>query len=557
MATHTQHGNDGAGAASQVVNSRNPEGHDAFDISTLSADELGNLLDNDYDLDVDLDIPDNLFGADFDDAGDAYATMHHANSAPVHSPRQANMDPAKSVLASMDSHPAEHSIHMHHHAHSAPTNMFPNPMAQQAVYVKDQSGNFVQIMVNLPVASMGNVLGMQGVQGMQMAMASMHAPQQTVLSGVPFQPSQGTGEVQYRVQQQSMMPNQDPFQHFMPMGMHLMHPESGSVQTSPVKEQAKAKKPRRKKAAQNTETPQQQRVRADKGYTEHPKNFQYMRHGEALKAYMKDNKEIPAIKDIFATFAKNDGFSRPPGAINIEARVGGPLCSNLVKQQQESEKRSQAEAETAKVEPERNTLVGVSREEWSLYWKAHVDRAAVSPAGGGADDCGGADGADDCGGADGGGDGDKPPGPAGADKAAGADGDNPNPKPNPKDLVYCGDYPSMEQAARGHDIVALKIHGESARLNFPVDQYKTILPVVNGHTEQELINAVLKDAELAMQRTTKFKGVRKTGPNHYEATVDKDMVTRALQQNAKHEKKAAADGDAPAVHHKVSTFHCA
>jgi precorrin-2 methylase len=115
----------------------------------------------------------------------------------------------------------------------------------------------------------------------------------------------------------------------------------------------------------------------------------------------------------------------------------------------------------------------------------------------------------------------------------------------------------MEQAARGHDIVALKIHGESARLNFPVDQYKTILPVVNGHTEQELINAVLKDAELAMQRTTKFKGVRKTGPNHYEATVDKDMVTRALQQNAKHEKKAAADGDAPAVHHKVSTFHCA
>lgn len=533
MATHTQHGNDGAGATSQVVNSRNPEDHDAFDISTLSPDELGNLLDNDYDLDVDLDIPDNLFGADFDDAGDAYATMHHANSAPVHSPRQANMDPAKSVLASMDSHPAEHSIHMHHHAHSAPTNMFSNPMVQQAVYVKDQSGNFVQIMVNLPVAGIGNVLGMQGVQGMQVAMAPMHAPQQTVLSGVPFQPSQGSGEVQYRVQQQSMMPNQDPFQQFMPMGMHLMHPESGSVQTSPVKEQPKAKKPRRKKAAQKTETAQQQRVRADKGYTEHPKNLQYMRHGEALKAYMKDNKEIPAIKDIFATFAKNDGFSRPPGAINIEARVGGPLCSSLVKQQQESEKRSQAEAETAKLEAEGNRLIGVSREEWSLYWKAHVDRAA-SPAG--ADDCGG--------------DGDGP-GTADADKAAGADGDK------PKDLVYCGDYPSMEQAARGHDIVALKIHGESARLNFPVDQYKTILPVVNGHTEQELINAVLKDAELAMQRTSKFKGVRKTGPNHYEATLDKDMVTRALQQNAKHEKKAAAGGDAPAVHHKVSTFHCA
>lgn len=545
--------NDAAGTTSQVVNSRNPEGHDLFNIvrrerqlctlvhsfdlprrlthktpraplcqNTLSPDELGKLLDNDYDLDVDLDIPENLFGPDGDlnmnfdgDYGDAH--LHHANSAPVHSPIHG--DANRSVLASMDSAQlGEQSIHMHH-AHSAPTHVFPNPgqfvqQVQQPIYIRDQAGNFIQITTTLPVA------GMAGSAG------------QNILSGVPFQQphirSEGVfdrGDARYHVQQSSMVPSNDPLYAIMPMN------DCGSVQNSPVKGVGKKRGARKKKGP--PETVQQQRVRADKGFTEHPKSSQLMRHGEALKAYTKDNKEIPAIKDIFAVFAKNEGFTgSPPPVVNIEARAGGPLCSNLVRHQLEAEMR----AEEASAQPvERTQAIGVTRDEWSLFWKAHVERATgtsdrkegvqVNANGNGNSEAG------------------VPDAEAGA----------------MPDAIFCGEFPTVDQAARGYDVMAIKIHGESAALNFPLDNYKGIMKLINSRTEAELLQAILKDAELACQRTSKFKGVRRTGPHHYEATVDTEMVTRALNQKAKSGKKkapAAKRGvEAPEIQHCTSSFH--
>jgi hypothetical protein len=476
----------GTGAASQVVNSKNPDGTDVFNINTLSPDELGKLLETD-DYDLDLDIPDNLFGPDghinmdFDDADfDDGQAMQHAHTAPVQDHDQ--MEAARSVLASMDSAIAqEHSVHMHH-AHSAPSHMFhqPQQFAQQPIYIRDAAGRFIQV----------------GGGG-----AADVGP--TILSGVPFHP-QG-GQVQYHVQQSMVHHLANPFPHFMPVH------ESGSVQNSPKK--SPARKKRRKKGT--TETFQQQRVRAYLGYTQHPKTNELLRHGDALKAYTKDNKEIPAIKNIFETFSKNGGFTHQPPpttfsgpVVNIEAQVGGPICSNIVRQELESEQRvKDSEMNANGIGNEECSMFGVTREVWSLFWKAHVKKPA-------------------------------------------AEGQEEEP-------VFCGEFPSMDQAARAHDMVAIKILGEETALNFPLEQYKAILPIIHGNSEEQLVSAVVKDGELSKQRTSKFKGVRRTGANHYEATIDAEMVARALQQDAKGKEKAsqAAMEGHYGVHHHTNTFH--
>jgi len=62
--------------------------------------------------------------------------------------------------------------------------------------------------------------------------------------------------------------------------------------------------------------------------------------------------------------------------------------------------------------------------------------------------------------------------------------------------------------------------------NFPRENYASTLPVLEAHSEDEVVAALKKDSELALQRTSKYKGVRRTAPGQYEARVDDEVVAR-------------------------------
>ena len=43
-----------------------------------------------------------------------------------------------------------------------------------------------------------------------------------------------------------------------------------------------------------------------------PSTGEVLRHGPALMATARDNKEVPIIKAVFQNFDKNGGFAQPP-----------------------------------------------------------------------------------------------------------------------------------------------------------------------------------------------------------------------------------------------------
>ena len=443
----------------------------------LSPDDLGKLLDSD-DVYLDLDIPDNLFGPDGhvlldtdfgggnakgDDPHHQYGGVHHQYGVvqQQHDQNEQTLDAARSVLASLDSTMQQEHSNMQH-AHSAPQ-LTGVPMhggaymnTQQPMFIRDAQGNFIQVN-NPPMQPM-------------------------YLSGVPYQP----GHVHYFVHHQQM-PS-------MSYGQVPVY-ESGSVQNSPRKSPGKRRRQRK-----STETVQQRSARAESGYTQDPSTGHMLRHGPALMATARDNKEVPAIKAMFQTFEKTGGFSQPPASpfvgvqlgepagINIEAdATGAPPMNQSITTKVTKELRSFNPKDSEAQEQDAShgvAMKGVTRDAWSLFWDAHFERpcAATDEKGSLVDEL-------------------------------------------KKDIIFIGKFPAKDQAARAHDLVALKVLGEDADLNFPVETYKATLPIVQAHTEEEVIRAILKDSELARQRTSKYKGVRRTGPGQYEALIDAEVAS--------------------------------
>lgn len=160
-------------------------------------------------------------------------------------------------------------------------------------------------------------------------------------------------------------------------------------------------------------------------------------------------------------------------------------------------------------------LLGVARDKWSLFWDAYVQPN---------------------------------PGSQQAQQAQQAASGSPPPSSLlagfRQEAVYLGKFPTQQQAGRAHDIAALKLHGTGAQVgrrrgggaaflwrectgrcgtpcttgdaglttmrfihvpqtNFPVEQYTRTLPALQTHTEEQVLQALRKDAALALQRTSK------------------------------------------------------
>jgi len=300
-----------------------------------------------------------------------------------------------------------------------------------------------------------------------------------------------------------------------------------------------------------------------------------LRHGPALMATARDNKEVPVIKSLFETFHEQGGFTAPPASpfrgiqlgetndqgqqqqqaqpgasgqmhpahsappqYHIHATTGGVMSNNdnqnvhaipsgkhinantghgfitsLVTRELKSSTPSQTNllgpAETQLEEDEK--MRGVSRDKWSLFWDAYLEKPSNKDA-----------------------------------TSSIVDGVK-------QEAIFLGKFPSRDQAGRAHDIAALKLLGEDADTNFPKETYQATLPILHAHTDDEVVAALMKDSELARQRTSKFKGVRKTSRGQYEARADVEVISPALKDAPK--EKACRPDLAVEQQHHTATFN--
>lgn len=277
-------------------------------------------------------------------------------------------------------------------------------------------------------------------------------------------------------------------------------------------------------------------------------------------ATARDNKEVPVIKSLFEAFHQNSGFAMPPESpykgiqiedkqvttqqdtaanclaathsappqFNIQASTGlighsngdektntkgehGFITSLVTK-----ELKSSTPSQTNLLGPqedrsdEESHLRGVARDKWSLFWHAYVEK------------------------------------PVEGDKGADSIVDGVK-----QEAIFLGKFPSKDQAGRAHDIAALKILGDGAETNFPKETYNATIPIINAHSNEEVVAALMKDSELARQRTSKFKGVRRTAQGQFEARADLEVVSPMLKKNG---EPMIADSGIGTRHH-TATFN--
>jgi hypothetical protein len=312
---------------------------------------------------------------------------------------------------------------------------------------------------------------------------------------------------------------------------------SPTKQTSQQKQQQQQQPPKRRRAPNGTrapsytETAAQRSARLAQGFSFDPTTGRMFRHGPALIAAAKQDRDVPPVNDVF------EAFSRQP--FGVESPLGGPagdpeesagniddmsLLSDGFPQKHKQQKRKGGEGaaggggmppghgsitnlvtqelRSAPVPPSAaghnnashlhnhhsqhlgaagpegsTNLLGVSRDKWNLFWDAWVMSPAnvIQP-------------------------------------SSITEGFK-------QEAIHLGKFPTQAQAGRARDIATLKLFGPTNEMNFPVDTYRVAISVLQAHSGEEVVEALRKDSQLALQRTTKYKGVRRVGPGCFEATA--------------------------------------
>lgn len=280
------------------------------------------------------------------------------------------------------------------------------------------------------------------------------------------------------------------------------------------------------------ETPRERSARLAQGFTYDPATGRILPHGPALLAAARHDKPVPVVGALYDAHRASPFDGSPASAeytIAAQHAARGLLDSTRPKTAEEGSVTPRAQSagptppsgralrgqsgthglltalvtqdllstppEPAAISPGRAVgfaaegatatsptggtaapaLRGVTREKWSLFWDAYIERTEPSTM---------------------------------------LDGFK-------QEAVWLGRYPTAESAARAHDIAALKLHGpESARTNFDADLYTRVLPALTEHSEDQVVSALRKDSALAIQRTSRYRGVRRVGQRAFDARLE-------------------------------------
>ena len=104
--------------------------------------------------------------------------------------------------------------------------------------------------------------------------------------------------------------------------------------------------------------------------------------------------------------------------------------------------------------------------------------------------------------------------------------------------VYIGGFAEEECAAEAYDVMALKVKGAGAKLNFPASKYAVLSEFINDLTPQELTLAIRRESQGFSRGSSKFRGVTLHQNGRWEVRMQKGTNVASLTQN-KHMSSSA------------------